>query len=216
MKDKNSTVKQITEYISKEIMYGNLKSEEHLKEAKIAKLFGVSRVPVREALRILHSEGYVEMIPNRGSFVKKITVQHLMEIAKVYLLLAPEMLNSAIPHYKDSTYKKAYVALSRMEKCKEPNKIGYLAWDFAKIIFGPTEFKFMYSVLEEMYKSNIRMLNNLYIVRQYKHVFNLTPHKKFLELCKKNKKDQAVKVWCDYVYEISLSLNNLNSPVKQK
>ena len=216
MKVKNTTVNKITDYICKEIMYGNIKSEEHLKESKIAKLFGVSRVPVRESLRILQSEGFVILIPNRGSFVRKISSEYITEISKVYILIAPEILQNAIPKYTESTFKKAYVAISKIEKCKEAYKIGYLLWDFAKIIFSPTDLKFMYSIKDEMYKHNIRILNDLFDMRQQKHIFDLRPHKKFLDLCKKKKKNEAIKVWCDYVNELSENFQKVKANNSKK
>lgn len=203
MKVKNTIVKKITDYISKEIMYGNIKSGEHLKEEKIAKIFGVSRVPVRESLRILQSEGFVTLIPNRGSFVKKISSEYIQEIATIYLLIAPRLLENAIPKYNENTFKKAYDVVLKIEKCKEANKIGYLLWDFAKVIFSPTDFKFIYSIMDEMYKHNIRILNDLFDMRQNKQAYDLTPHKKFLESCKKNRRKEAIKIWCDYINELS-------------
>ena len=158
---KDTIVSKISDHLRKEIMYCNLKSGEHLKEKQLAKVFGVSRVPVREALRILHSEGYLEMVPNRGSFVKKISPEYIIEIAKVYIFIAPELLRDAIPKYKDSTYKKACRVLNKVEKCKDYNKIGYLLWDFAKIIYSPSKNKFMYFIMDEIYKHNIRILNEI-------------------------------------------------------
>ncbi len=104
---KDTTVNKITDHLRKEIMYCNLKSGEHLKEKQLAKLFGISRVPVREALRILHSEGYLEMVPNRGSFVKKISPEYVIEIAKIYVFIAPELLRDAIPRYKRQHIQKS-------------------------------------------------------------------------------------------------------------
>lgn len=216
MKAKNTTVNKITDYICKEIMYGNIKSEEHLKETKIAKLFGVSRVPVRESLRILQSEGFVTLIPNRGSFVKKISSEYIKEISRVYILIAPDILQNAIPKYNENTFKKAYVAISRIEKCKEANKIGYLLWDFAKVIFSPTDLKFMFSIMDEMYKHNIRILNDLFDMRQHRHIYDLKPHKKFLELCKKKKKNEAIKIWCEYINELSENFQKVKATNNKK
>jgi len=210
---KDTTVSRITDHLRKEIMYGNLKSGEHLKETEIAKIFGVSRVPVREALRILHSEGYLEMIPNRGSFVKKISPEYVLEIAKVYVFIAPELLRDAIPRYKNSTYKKAYTVLSKVEKCKDFNKVGYLLWDFAKVIYTPTKNKFMYFIMDEIYKHNIRILNEIFELGQQRQ-YDLTSHKKFLELCKEHKIDEAIREWECHVNRISSIMVNIKVPAK--
>lgn len=203
MKNKNTTVHKIAHYLRKEIMYSNLKPGQHLKESEIADIFNVSRVPVREAFRILQSEGYLEVIPHRGNFVKTISSEYVIELSKVYNLLAPALLEDAIPRYKEKTYKKAKAILNKIENCKDFNKIGYLLWDFAKTIYGPTKFKFMLNVLNEIYKHNIRILNEIFEIKQHKH-YDLTTHRKFLELCKKNKIEEAIIVWCEYIDKMKI------------
>jgi len=205
---KDTNVNRIIEYIRKEIMYSNFKPGEHLKEEKIAKHFNISRVPVRESLRILHSEGYVEMIPNRGSFVKKISHEYFVEMTNLYLFIAPELLKNAIPKYKESTFKKADSVINKIEKCKNFSKVGYLLWDFAKVIYSPSDFKFMYNIMNEIYKHNIRILNDLYEMRKHSQ-YDLTPHKKFLELCKKNKSGEAIAHWEDYLKKLSANLSDI-------
>lgn len=53
------------------------KPGERLSEAGIARQFGCSRVPVREAIRLLVSEGALEVLPQRGSFVTKIDTEQV-------------------------------------------------------------------------------------------------------------------------------------------
>lgn len=213
MSTNNSTVGKIAGYLRNEIMHGNLKSGDHLKETRIAKLFNISRVPVREALRILHSEGYLEMIPNRGSFVKKITASYLYETSKLYVLIAPELLRNCIPKYKKSTLERAGRVIAKLEKCTDHAKVGYLMWDFAKIIYGPTEYRLMYSLMDEMYKHNIRILNELFELRFSDH-YDVTPHKRFIELCGKNKVEEAVSVWCDYIKKLTADFFKSKMPKK--
>lgn len=199
---KDTTVNKITSFVRKEIMYGRLKGGDHITETKVAKSFKISRVPVRESFRILHSEGYLEMIPNRGSFVRKISADYLKEIYKVYVFIAPELLRDAIPRYKKTDFKKINSVISRIEKCKNFNKIGYLLWDFAQAIYGPSENKFMLCVMNEIYKHNIRILNDLFELKKKKN-YDLTAHKQFLELCLQNKTEEAVKIWINHINKLA-------------
>ena len=54
-----------------------------LDETEIARRFGVSRTPVREALRALASTGLIELIPNRGAFVRKLSTRDLVQMFEV-------------------------------------------------------------------------------------------------------------------------------------
>lgn len=200
MKDTN--VNKIAGYIRKEIILGNLKPGEHLKETKLAQFFKISRVPVREALRILHSEGYLEMLPNKGSFVKRISLEYIHEISKIYLFISPELLRNAIPRYRESTYKKANKIIVQIENCRDMSRLGHLLWDFAKAIYGPSTLKFMLELMNDLYMHNIRILNDLYDMKQQK-VYDLSPHKRYLLLCRQKKTEEAIAVWLKYVKTLS-------------
>ncbi|MHB9096934.1 MAG: GntR family transcriptional regulator [Syntrophales bacterium] len=63
----------VYEQLSHAIVAGKLAEGERLLEADLAKLFGVSRQPIREALRMLVTDGFVELIPYRGVIVSTIT-----------------------------------------------------------------------------------------------------------------------------------------------
>ena len=65
------------------ILKGELKPGERLMEIQLAQKLGVSRTPVREALRKLELEGLVIMIPRRGAIVADITIQDLNDVLEV-------------------------------------------------------------------------------------------------------------------------------------
>ncbi|MEP7146144.1 MAG: GntR family transcriptional regulator [bacterium] len=202
MKKRVTMVNKIANFVRLEITYSNLKSDQHVKESEIANKFNVSRVPVREAFRILESEGYLEVIPHRGSFVKKISKDYKNETAIVHKLLAPVVLKKAIPRYKLETYKKAEVILKKVDHCKELYELGYLLWDFAKVIYGPSNMKYILCLIDEMYMNNIRVLNEIFEFKQHRN-YDTSNHKKFIELCKLKKTDEAVALWIDYINKIA-------------
>ncbi len=66
--------------IREAILAGQLKPGERLVEAELAQQLGISRAPVREAIRQLESEGLVVGLPHRGAFVVRLSPQDLWEI----------------------------------------------------------------------------------------------------------------------------------------
>lgn len=197
----STTVNEIVKYLREEITYNRLKSGQHLKESEISKEFNVSRVPVREAFRILQSEGYIDVIPNRGSFVKIITREHILEMALLYRLLVPAVLEKAIPNYNDKTYLKAEKILQKVEKCSDMNQIGYLLWDFAKVIYRPSKMKYLLGLYDDIYLHNLRSLNEVFEIKQKKH-YDISPHREFLKLCMENKINEAIKYWETYLAKV--------------
>ena len=69
------------------ILRGELKPGERLMEIHLAQQLGVSRTPVREAIRKLELEGLVLMIPRRGAVVAEITVSDLEDVLEVRMAL---------------------------------------------------------------------------------------------------------------------------------
>ncbi|WP_297591624.1 GntR family transcriptional regulator [Roseibium sp.] len=61
------------------IIEGELKPGEKLSEKELSEMFGVSRTPLREALKVLGKEGLVNLVPNRGATVSKLTLADLEE-----------------------------------------------------------------------------------------------------------------------------------------
>lgn len=69
--------------VRENILSGKYKCNEELKEKTIADELGVSRTPVREALRQLELEGLVTIIPNRGAFVEGISEEDIKDIYEI-------------------------------------------------------------------------------------------------------------------------------------
>lgn len=78
---------EITERLRRLIMEGELKPGEKIPERLLTERYGVSRTPVREAVKVLAAEGLVVLVPNRGAVVSKLTVAELEEIFPVLAAL---------------------------------------------------------------------------------------------------------------------------------
>jgi DNA-binding GntR family transcriptional regulator len=79
----NRLCETLREAIEEEVAVGKLTPGTHLDEIELAKRFGVSRTPIREALSLLAGEGLVDLRPRRGAVVAQITPQRLIEMFEV-------------------------------------------------------------------------------------------------------------------------------------
>lgn len=73
----------VFEYLRNAILAGELKPGERLMEVTIADQLGVSRTPVREAIRKLEKESFVIMIPRKGAYVADLTKKDIMEVLEI-------------------------------------------------------------------------------------------------------------------------------------
>jgi DNA-binding GntR family transcriptional regulator len=80
------------------IIFGALKPGQHLVETSLAKQLHVSRAPVREALQLLHRDGWIDLRPRQGAFVHQPTLQEVDETFHVRTLLEVESARLAASH----------------------------------------------------------------------------------------------------------------------
>ena len=83
MDDKYSLSTKVFHTLREDILSGKYRPNEELKEKNIGDEFGVSRTPVREALRQLELEGLVSIIPNKGAYVVGISKSDIQDIYEI-------------------------------------------------------------------------------------------------------------------------------------
>lgn len=113
------TSEGVAQVLRSEIFAGTLKAGEALRERSLAERLQVSRTPVREALFILQSEGLVELVPNKGASVRRLSADDLLEIYRVRGLLeahAAEMAAKSATLEQVDAMEDAQIRLGRMLK----------------------------------------------------------------------------------------------------
>lgn len=88
---------RIAERVRELIEAGGFEPGEPLRQEEIAARLGVSRIPVREALRLLEAEGLVRVHANRGAFVARPSAVEVAELFDVRLLLECDLVRRAVP-----------------------------------------------------------------------------------------------------------------------
>ena len=73
----------VFEALREAIIAGQLRPGERLMEVQIADELGVSRTPVREAIRKLELEGFVIMVPRKGAYVSDISIKDITDVFEI-------------------------------------------------------------------------------------------------------------------------------------
>ena len=89
-------VPQLVARIRDGIRRGDLEPGRRLSEPEFAKIFDISRQPVREAFLLLAQEGLVEIRPQRGTYVRKISLQHVQQVRFVREAIEVEIVRLAV------------------------------------------------------------------------------------------------------------------------
>ncbi|HYU20902.1 MAG TPA: GntR family transcriptional regulator [Chloroflexota bacterium] len=115
VRTRRTTQELVFEFLRDAILSGRLRGGAHLVQDKIASELNVSRVPVREALLQLESEGLVRMEPHRGASVVWLSPEQIVEIFEIRLVLVTAALRLVVPHLTDDQVRRLDQIAQRQE-----------------------------------------------------------------------------------------------------
>ncbi|GAB3462100.1 hypothetical protein GCM10027570_48350 [Streptomonospora sediminis] len=114
--DPPSMVQMAQERIRRLILSGEVGPDERLAEERLSERLGVSRPPLREAMRLLQQEGLVVAKPRRGSFVAALTDTDVHEILTLRTALERLAVDLGVPVREPERLRPCWAALERMQE----------------------------------------------------------------------------------------------------
>ena len=118
------------------ILKGNLSPGERLVEIRLAKDLGVSRTPIREAIRMLELEGLVIMIPRRGAEVVGITGKSLRDVLEVRKALEELAIELTCERMNEEDIRELDLAMDDFKKAVEKMDLIEIAKTFSKLFIN--------------------------------------------------------------------------------
>jgi len=104
-----SQVEHIVEKIEQQMIGGTLKPGERIVEAALCKKLNISRSPLREACRIMESQGYVVRIPRKEVFVAQVSPQEAEDICRIGANLESFATYLAVKRMDPETLKQRFL-----------------------------------------------------------------------------------------------------------
>ncbi len=98
----------VADYLSAAILNGRFAPGQRLIEAELTSDLGVSRGPVREAFRRLSAEGLIEIVPNRGAMVRRLSIVEALELFEIRTELEALAARLASVNMKDPRVRTAF------------------------------------------------------------------------------------------------------------
>lgn len=103
-----------------ELQRGDLAPGTRLRQADIAKRFGVSTTPVREAFQMLQAEGLVRIDPHRGAIVFRPTVEDMQEAFEIRIVLEQLAIEKATPNMQSADFEELESIIEAMRSTNDP------------------------------------------------------------------------------------------------
>ncbi|EHM03353.1 transcriptional regulator, GntR family [Acetobacteraceae bacterium AT-5844] len=109
----------ILDEIRRRILDGSFAAGAQLRQDTLAEEFGVSRIPVREALFQLEAEGFVRILPHKGATVSSLSVEEVAEAFELRALLEPRLLRHSAPRLTEADYAAIDAVLADYSRALE-------------------------------------------------------------------------------------------------
>ena len=117
-----SLSRMVADEIMDAILKGALRPGDKLVETELTQSLGVSRTPLREAFRELAAEGYITVIPHKGSYVSTISEEEVLDLYSITSVLEGLATRLATPRLKSGEEKENLLAL--FEDMKKKSELG--------------------------------------------------------------------------------------------
>jgi DNA-binding GntR family transcriptional regulator len=134
-----STPDVIAAVLREAIISGAVAGGSQLRQSNLAADFGVSVIPVREALQQLTAEGFVILQRNRGALVAEVSIDETAELFDVRVALEGVLMEAALPRLTAADLEKAAEYQRAFDAETDINQWGRLNWRFHEALYLPAE-----------------------------------------------------------------------------
>jgi DNA-binding GntR family transcriptional regulator len=148
----NSLKEKAYSYIRHNIIIDHFKANHPLNEKELSEQLGISKTPVREAIQLLHKEGFVQFIPKKGAFVATVTLTDLREIMQIRLALEPMAAGLASLNHDSVTLSEFETEFRRLTKkpTKDYPTMSEVGKHFHKFLFDCTRNQRLVNILDNL------------------------------------------------------------------
>jgi DNA-binding GntR family transcriptional regulator len=153
-----------------------------LKQDELAAEFSVSHTPVREALKLLVSEGLATLHHNRGCFVSDLSSGVARELIEFRVVLEPRLAGWAIDHLTARDIEHASVIITQIDKTKDPTQQLRLATEFHTILYRRANRPFFLEQVNRA-RNNLNRYWRLAWADKAFPVSTQNEHREILDLC---------------------------------
>lgn len=183
----------VTESLRALILDGTFGAGLQLRQEDLAQRFGVSRIPVREALGRLQAEGLVEHYANRGSVVATRSVDELLETLDIRIALETRAMLLAMPHLTPADFRAAREIMRRYDEAEHPREWTDLNLEFHLALYRPCGRARLVRMIEDLVRGI-----SIHLRRHISHTVGRrdpqAEHKDLLKACVAGDVERAVRL----------------------
>jgi len=184
--------------VERAILSASIKPGERLIETELAKNLGISKSPVREALKRLEGDGIVQLVPRKGYFVRDIDQKNIEDFFDVMFILEPTSAVLSLKKKSETVCREIDEILDNMDRClrrKDCESYRELSDQFHGLFYSLTENEWIIKISQALRKQ-AHMLRSLSLYTEDRFLHSLEEHQAIADAFRKGDKrllEKAVK-----------------------
>ncbi|MGW1136435.1 GntR family transcriptional regulator [Streptomyces zhihengii] len=207
-----SRTQYVLEAIKHDILTGGLSPGQALVETELAARFGVSKTPVREALKTLAGTGLVVMSQYKGATVRMVDADMAREVYDVRLLLEPEALRRSIT--RGASLEAARAALVSADSAADQAERSLANREFHRALYIPCGNPLLARMLDEV-RDQAALVSTVAWAADPSWHREADEHREILRLAEAGDTDAAVAALYDHIASFVLRAFPLNDEENQ-
>lgn len=189
---------QVTNRLREAIVSGLLQPGDRLMQEELAERLGVSRMPVREALRRLEAEGLVVLQPYRGALVANLSSTELQELYELRIALETLALGFGIPEMDAKSFEAMEVTLAQMNLETDSATWLDLNAKFHTLLYKNAGRQLLHEHIENLRNKSDRFLR-LFASHRDRTAHAQREHWAILHACQERETEQACNLLRDHL-----------------
>jgi len=205
-----SLVDKVVRELREAIIFDQLKPGMHLAENDLSRKLAVSRSPIREALKILEKEGFINIIPRRGAFVAGISLKELTDIYIIRASLERLSGRLGVPNLKKKDLARMENLLQQMsDKTLKGDIKGVFRLNekFHDVLFVASGNERLIQIAQGL-RIQIQRFRMASISVPGRLEEALREHEKIMECCRRKDADAAANLLEEHVLHAGLRLKD--------
>lgn len=195
----------IAKHLREAIVAGQFAEDEPIRQDDIARLFNVSKIPVREALKRLEAEGLVVFQRNKGAVVTRISEPELAQMFEVRVLLEVQAIRLAIPNMSAATFARAEGICEEFIGEEDVGRWAELNWELHTCLYEPAQRPFLLGLIRSIHDKLERYLRLQMSLSEGKARAD-HEHRDILDACRAGDADRAAALIEDHIVGVCRTL----------
>ena len=153
----------------------------------------VSDIPVREALRLLERDGYVEVRANHGAVVCELGKEHLYEIFQLRALLEGYAARQSIDYLTSSDYKRLREINQKLRETTDKKEVSKLNMDFHLRMYSALPQKMLYDMIKDLWRK-YSVTKKVFSLVQGRAEISVEQHEEILKTMEEKNYDETERL----------------------